>query len=64
MEKNIIIKGTDISRRIKIVGKERGKWIKKFIKEKLGVEYNIVLLEDKWNSNSRKWGGKEWNNEE
>jgi len=54
VEKNIIIKGTDISRRIKIVGKERGKWIKKFIKEKLGVEYNIVLLEDKWNSNSRK----------
>ena len=50
-KKNIIIKGTDIpGGGIEIDGKERGKWIKRFIKERLEVECS--LLEDKWNSDS------------
>jgi len=51
-KKNIIIKGTDILDRgeMEIYGKERGKWIKRFTKERLEIECS--LLEDKWNSDS------------
>lgn len=41
--KNIIIKGIEKPRGIEIDGRERERWIKEFIKERIGVECNIVF---------------------